>query len=89
MYTAKILGKALKNGQMTISVRYTSEQGGITESITINAGQDTHWLKSVIKKRCDELGSLDSFHGETVTGDVDLTDEVVTPAVPPTYNSTA
>jgi hypothetical protein len=72
MYTAKSIGKSVKDGALHITVEYTDDKGKPTFSETYwaNSGTDPYWLQNRVNNKLHELNTLMVLHDQFVLGDI-------------------
>ena len=60
-FTAKIVNKAWKNGQLTVELEYTDGQRTFHDSMMSRSGQGADWVESEVARRLNDLAGLDAL----------------------------
>ena len=65
-WTAQIKGKIITNGLLKVTVSFTDGKQTFSENYETRTSQDANWLNDNIKRRIDDLTSVEVF-AESIT----------------------
>lgn len=60
-FTAKIVNKTWKNGQLTVELEYTDGVRTFHDSMVSRSGQVADWVESEVARRLSDLAGLDAL----------------------------
>lgn len=60
-FTAKIVNKIWKNGQLTVELEYTDGTRTFHDSMVSRSGQVVDWVESEVERRLNDLAGLDAL----------------------------